>query len=350
MKKIYYIFLIISAAIFFNSCSDEKVINNAGTEQKLLAISFDNNSHIAKFTFPSGDIISNDIFHENNDFYLSTSKVTKFKVFLNKIFTLIPDENKIVIIDKNTYQIAKTIDFATESLQPIDIAFANATEAYIIFKDSPKVALLDIYYFEVARYIELVGNPSSISIVGNQIYIPVPLNDIVSVIDSRYHEVVDEIAVDNAPYLIQPNIDGDRFVVLSAGIGKLPNDPREALSAPSITLIDIQTRNIVSTNPIIPSSMDIAYELPLDFVVSNNDWAFLITTNFLIRIDSRDPTYSNKVEEHSYTTLYHNNVINEIYAIDHQDNSSTIYQLNPVTGKKLDKTTLQKNILSLSID
>ncbi|OGU60479.1 MAG: hypothetical protein A2X64_08430 [Ignavibacteria bacterium GWF2_33_9] len=350
MQKIFFLFLFITSAILFSSCSDEKVINDSGTEKKLLAVSFDNNSHFTKLNFPSGNIISNDIFHEKNDSYLTTAKIEKFKIFLNNIYALIPDENKIVIIDKNSYQITKTMDFTSEDLVPVDIAFANATEAYIIFKESPKVALLDIYYFQIAKYIELSGEPSAISIVGNQIYLPVPLDDFVCVIDSRYHEVVDELPVDNAPYLIQPNIDGDRFVVISAGTGKLPNDPRESLSAPSVSIIDIQTREIVGSNPLIPSSMDIAYEIPLDFVISNNDWAFLITTNFLIRIDSRDPTYSNKVEEHSYTTLYHNNVINEIYAIDHLDNSSTIYQLSPITGKKTDKTSLQKNILSISVD
>lgn len=331
------------------SCSDEKVINDSGSDKDILAASYDNSSHLMKIKFPSGNITSSDIFFDKNGKPLTNSKISNIRLFLKYIFVFIPEENKISILDKNTFTIVSEIDFTENGLQPIDITFANATEGYVIFKDAPKVALIDIYYFKIAKIIDMEGNPSSISSVGNQIYITIPLNDIVSVIDSREHSVVQNIQVGNVPYLIYPTIDGSKFVIISAGVGKIPGDVRDAVTSPSVTLIDIQSRNIVSTNSIETPKLDMKTQLPLSFIITNNDWAFIITKDNLIKLDIREPSYSTRVEQYSYSQIYHNNVYNELYVLDSQNNSSKLYQLDPVTGKKKENITLNYYLLKMTL-
>lgn len=348
IKIILGLFSIIFVSLLL-SCSEEKVINDSGSDKDILAISYDNNSHFTRVKFPSGTVASDDLFYEKNSSYLTSSKVENVRLFLKYVFVCIPDENKIVVIDKNTFTTASEISFASEGLSPVDIAFANATEGYVIFKDSPKVALLDIYYFKVAKYIELKGNPSAISAVGNQIYVTLPLIDLVSVIDSRFHEVVEDIVVDNVPYLIYPTIDGKIFVVLSAGIGKVPGDPRDAFSAPSVSLIEIENRKILKTNIINTPGIELLSELPSSFIITNNDWAFILTGKYLIRLDTRDPNYSNRVEQFNYKQIYHNNVYNELFVLENSETNSKIYKLNPVTGKKLENISLNKNILKITL-
>jgi DNA-binding beta-propeller fold protein YncE len=171
----------------------------------------------------------------------------------------------------------------------------------------------------------------------------------VAVIDSREHSVVHSIEVPNVPYLIYPTIDGKKFVVVSAGMGKVPGDPRDAFSIPSVSILDITTRTILKSSPLNTPGLDLMSELPNSLIVTNNDWAFILTSKYLIRIDARDPSYSNRVEEFTYKQIYHNNVYNELFALDSKETGSKIYKLNPITGKKLEFITLSKNITKLHL-
>lgn len=349
MKKLIIILNIVLYFFLISSCSEEKVINDIGNNKDLLAISFDEYSHFMRVSFPSGKTVSDDLYYEKNSNYLTYSKIENVRLFLKYVIAFVPEEKKITIIDKNTFKIISEISFEEENLEPVDIAFANATEGYVIFKNSPKICLLDVYYFKKAKYIELKGNSSAIASVGNQIYVTIPMQETVSIIDSRYHDVVAEIEVLNVPYLIYPSADGKKFVIISAGMGKIPEDPRDALSVPSAAIIDIASRKILSTHEIKVPGLELLNELPKDFIITNNDWAFIITSNYLIRLDVRDLSYSNKVEQAQYTQLYHNNVYNEPFLLENNENVSKIYRINSVSGKKTDNISINKKLTRITL-
>ncbi len=350
MKTFFKIGLIIAfTASLLISCSKEKLINEGSTDRDIIAATYDGNSHLARYKFPTGTKISDDLFYQSNHSYISANKVANIRLFLKYIFLCVPDDYKIYIIDKNNFTSVATIDFSQEQLMPTDIAFANATEGYAIFKNTPKVALIDVYYFKLAKMIDVKDIASSISAVGNQIFVAIPLQNDVSIIDSRIHDVVQDISVDNRPYLLYPNIDGKDMNVVTAGFGKIPGDPNNALSKPTLNIIDVQSRSIASSNLIDPPKADLTQELPSSFIVTNNDWGFLITQNYLIRIDTRNPQYAIRIEQYTYGGLYHNNIYNELYVLDNKDaNTSVIRALDPITGKKLNYINISLPVLTYS--
>jgi hypothetical protein len=337
-------FSIIFTSIFLLSCSNEKLINEGSSEKDFLAATYDGNAHIARFKFPSGTKVSDDLYFQTYNNYISKNKIKNLRVFLKYIFICIPDDYKVVILDKNTFQQVAVIDFSENQLQPIDITFANATEGYLIFKDAPKVALLDIYYFKFVKFIDLSGNASSISSIGNQIYATIPMMNKVSVIDSRFHSVVTDIDVGNVPYLVTPTNQGDKFIVISAGTGKIEGDLRDTQTKPSISIIDVATRQILKQYDINPPKADLTNQLVHSLVATNNDWCFLLTQDYLIKIDLLNPDFSLMVENNQYSLLYENNIYNQLFASLIKDNQSIIYQLDPITGKKKTSSTINHQI------
>ncbi len=340
---------IIFTLIFLISCSNEKLINEGSADKDFLATTYDGNAHIARFKFPSGAKVSDDLYQQANQSYISKNEIKNLRTFLKYIFICIPDDYKVVVLDKNTFQQVAIIDFTENQLKPTDITFANATEGYLIFKDAPKVALLDIYYFKFVKFIDLDENASSISAIGNQIYVTVPKLNKVSVIDSRFHSTVADINVANVPYMVTPTNDGTKFVVINAGSGKIEGDASETLTKPSISIIDVATRQVIKNEEINPPKADLTSQLVHSLVVTNNDWAFLLTQDYLIKIDLLNPGFSLVVENKQYKLLYENSVYNQVFVSLVNETQSIIYQLDPITGKKKTSATINQQIGAFSI-
>lgn len=189
MKLLSKICLMSFLVILF-SCSDEKLITEISPNKHILvAIHKGNTSKLTRLTFPDGQIIDDDVFLKANNKPITSNKITYLATYLQNIYVIIPDDYKIMVLDRTTFKLIAEYNFEAEKLLPRKIVFANATEGYLIFDNTNFVYLIDTYYNKIARKIELEGNPSDILAVGNQVYITLPLQNILAILDTRTHKV-----------------------------------------------------------------------------------------------------------------------------------------------------------------
>lgn len=335
--------LLISLFFLIISCSEEKIITELSPDKNILVATHDGSvAKLSRLTFPNGEVIKNDVFMEANGKQISNNKITQLASYLQNIYVVIPEDYKLMVLDRTTFKSITEFTFKEENKMPRKVVFANATEAYLIFDDFDQVYLIDTYYNKIARKIKLEGNASDILAVGNQIYITVPLKNQLSIFDTRTHKIENNIQIDNVPYLVQKSADGSSIIVICAGIGKVPGDFREAISQPSVVALDFKTNAILSTNEIKPPKADLLKEYPKMFIITNNDWGFFATQKYLIRIDAKQPQFSIMIEEVGYSELLHNNIYNEFYLLLNLTNQSIIHQVDPVLAKKKEKLSFNQ--------
>lgn len=344
MKILFYL-LLLSFFLLFFSCSDEKLITEISPNKHILIATHDGtNAKLTRLTFPDGEIIGNDVFFQANGKTISNNKITQLATYLQNIWVIIPDDFKLLALDRTTFKLLADFGFQDEKQSPRKIVFANATEAYLIFENTNYVYLIDTYYYKIARKIELEGNPSDILAVGNQVYITLPMQNKLAILDTRTHKIENTLQINNVPYLVQKNADGTKILVLCAGIGKIPGDFREAISLPTITTIDFKTNNVLSNFEIKPPKVDLLKEYPKQFIITNNDWGFFATEKYLVRLDVKDPKNTLLIEQASYKELLHNNIYNEFYLLLNLPTQSIIHQVDPILAKKITKLTLNQLI------
>lgn len=343
--KIGILALTISLLFLLLSCSEEKLITELSPNKHILVASYDGTTaKLTRITFPQGEVIKSDAYLEANGKAISNNKITQLATYLQNIYVVIPEDFKVLVLDRSTFKLLAEFNFKEENKAPRKVVFANATEAYLIFDDYEYVYLVDTYFNKIARKIQLDGKPSDIVAVGNQVYITLPLKNQVSILDTRTHKIENNIQVDNVPYLIQKNADGSKMLVLNAGIGKVPGDFREAISYPSVTMIDFKTNAVVSTHELKPPKIDLLKEYPKMFIITNNDWGFFATDKYLVRVDAKQPQFSILIEEVGYSELLHNNIYNEFYLLLNLPNQSIIHQVDPILAKKKEKLSLNQLI------
>ncbi|GEM_PF-1190356 len=345
----YYSFLIVAllTSILLFSCSDEKLITEIGSGKNITAATYDGNAHLAKISFPDGAVLSADKYFEVNGKYISSNKITKIKQYLQYLYLIIPDDYKVVVVDKTTFKLVAEYTFKDKVEKPKDVAFANATEGYLIMDGANKVYLIDTYYHKIAKEIELKNYPSSVFVLGNRVYLTIPLENLIEVYDTPTHSFIKTITnVGEMPYLINKNANGSKLIVISAGMGKVPGDFRESISLPQVAFVNSSDYSVLSINDVNPPKADLKSQLPSEFIVTNNDWGFFISQDYLIRVDLEEPQYSIQISNNSYNTLTYNQIYNEIYYLQNDDMISSVHYADPVLARTKEKLNYQGVITS----
>jgi len=339
--------LIAVLAVMLAACSSEKLIDESISNQKLIIASFDGtNSHILSTDLNSSLTESNDLYSQANANYITHFPITRLQVYLNYIFAFVPDENKIIIFNKNSFKYVAQIDFSSQKLRPLKLAFANATDAYLICENYNKLILVDIYYFKAAREIDLPASATDILALGNQVFIALPFANQIAVVDCRSHAIASSIAVDNRPYIFALTSEATNLIVLSAGAGKLNLDPLGTITGPSVTNVDLSSNSVNGTSPLTIPSFDITYKCPLQFAITNNDWGFIALDSMLLKMDARDITFAINLYNAQILSFSQNYLANYLFALERTDNGIIIEKLDPITGSLINSLQTQLNITS----
>jgi YVTN family beta-propeller protein len=279
----------------------ERIIDNSQDEWKILTATDAVPSALTLIHQPDGVIISSDIFSKVNGSPLS-GKISKIVEFRENLYLLIPSAFQIVVVDKD-YKKRTVIDLSASGRIPTDIAFGNATTAYIAHENDTTVSVLDITNFKIARSITVGNHPIAIAAIGNQIFVANQASNTVSQIDTRTNTVVATHAVAPAPTFVQPNINnGHEVIVLSLGSGKIDSDPK---SAPVATFID-SARIIIQATKLDNELFGGVDANPIGMVLSSLDWIFIPVQKGVIQLDSRDKIAANLVLEQEYSRIFYN--------------------------------------------
>ncbi len=313
--KIYFILILVFISLL--SCTnDEKVINTVVVHQKFLIATKDDNPKL--ILYDSEDkIISNDLYSQMQEPAL-TSPITKIKEYGGKLFCLIPNEDRIDIIDKDSLYLVKTLDLSSSNLEPTDICFANSTDAYICHGNDSTVSLFDMFNLKIARTIKVGHNPVSIASAGNQIFVTNQSDNTVSIIDSRTHKVEKVIDVQFAPSFVATSGDWEKAVVISLGRGKLNGN--ENKSEAKISFINVASRELTNTIDLGNTKITAKEQYPIDFIITKYDWAFILTKTNLLRLDVRREKGINTLSDDSYNGIVYSALRNLIAIIDNDKN------------------------------
>ncbi len=321
MKPKYILLILV---LLFSCSGEEKLIDNfTDTNKALLIYNKKNKVSIEKVDLLSGVVLEENILSKITQISQEDT-ISLAKYFRENIFLFAKGSYKIFVLDFNSLDYKYTIDFSQSQLIPTDIAFANATDAYITFENSDKVALLDLTNFVVAKQIKVGTSPRSIAAAGNQIYVANYSDNTVSVIDSRTNKQEAVISVAPFPIYIGVRTDGKEVVVVSRGLGKDLTDvvPTAAIA----TIIDVATRQKVAEVPIGTSTIKAETVMPISSVITNSNYLFVTNGINLFRINVKSRATAYNVGKYAYQKLFFNNFKNELIAlaVDEQVNSKKI--------------------------
>lgn len=240
MKNLLSIPLFIFAVgLFLSSCSGEdKLINEYQASYSFIFSSAANS--LQKIDSDSETIVN--ITPEN----LTFDSVSIIKKFREHYYLLAPKDKKIIVLAEKTFQLIAEIDYSTLNLEPTDICFPNATDAYVTHSNDSCITILDLTNNKISGIkIKVDGNPVGIAGSGNQVHTAIPNSNQVAIIDTRTNKVEATISISDVPTYIDFTEDGLKSVVVSVGNGK--TESTSGTKSPAkITVIDVIKENIFS--------------------------------------------------------------------------------------------------------
>ncbi|MGE5480769.1 MAG: YncE family protein [Chloroflexota bacterium] len=324
MKRLVTLLALIS---LLSACDPEiKVVDRTDKSATLLV---SDGAKVSKTLMPDGGIISEDVYLEANSEALPEGEITKIAAYRSSIFIFQSKSHRITVVDRNTFVKQATIDFSEGSLEPSDICFPNATDAYVSCMGSDIVALVDMTNFTIARKIKVGSDPVAITCRGNQIFTANRGDGTVSIIDSRTHNQEAVIPVGTAPSFIDVRPDGREAVVLAIGAGKIKE---EGKTAPALYFINVDSRAITAAVPLAFSKDDAASYMPTGLAISSKDWIFIPLQNRLLRIDAKNRNKFFSVVNKKTDLAFYDKSYDRIITVSNTDNSSTITARNVLTG------------------
>jgi len=327
MKYIY----ILLFSIIFQACSgDEKFINNFPDTNKALLVYNKNGASTIKVI----DLLGKNVLNENIllDFPKSaiSDTIEKIRQYRYDLFLFIPKAMKIVVVDFNKFEYKTTIDFSNLNLIPTDIAFANATDAYVTHENADFVSLVDLTNYKIAKHIKVGQSPRAIAAAGNQIYVANYASGTVSVVDSRTNRQEAIINVPPFPIFAEVRPDGKEIAIISRGQGK---DFTDVVKTPAIaTFINVSSRQKTAEIPIGTSTIKAEQVDPIASCMSSSYNLFVSSGTNLFRINARTHSAAINVGKYAYTKLIFNNYKNEIIAILEDGAKSKIRICDPSSG------------------
>ena len=262
--------------------------------------------------------------------YSSESRINDVYIYRDQIFVMLPDANKIAIVQRASYEILHVIDFSKGAKKPIAMAFGNATTAYIIFENDSIVQLYDILNKQLASAIN-VGRYTVDIISGmgdrqNQIFVANLASNTISQIDTRTNRIEKEYSVLTAPRFLANDPTGTKIVYVSEGGGKtITTSPK---STAGIGFIDIDRKVLLAQMTISTRDIDSVDAMPRGLAVTASEWAFVPFSNGLVRVDTREYKNSSTISKKVYSGITYNERRREVIA----NAEEGLYVLNGNTG------------------
>ena len=313
--------LVLGTALALTSCGPEEEERGGGTSPWQLFVSSSEVSGDVSLV----DIPSNEIRTQNMNLLATNNPVTRMVNFRDYLFCFVPLEHKIVVlslVNGDNFAEVETIDFSEEEIEPIDIAFGNATTAYVIFRNSNEVKVVDIHYLgdgsdrcRVCSAIDIGVPSSSIAVVGNRIFATNPKADRVSYFSTTTEKVQTFDNLAPQPMYIEAVPNGEEVVVISLGGGKR-GDTRE-LSECVATFINVPEERISSATPIFDSQTTQFTTEARGIAITQRDYAFIPTNNTVLRIDLRgDRSRQTKILSRPMESIVYNPIRDEILLVE----------------------------------
>lgn len=299
-------------ALLSFGCSPTDTVINSFDETWTLATT--SQKGLAFVSMPSGTQSSEFVW---GDFPNSFSNIT---VFRDRMYALNDWQTFILVFDATTTTVVDTL-FTTLYEYPNDIAFANATTAYVAMKRYNVLLVMDLTTGFSPRVIELPGKATSVACFGNQVCAVIPEKNTAVLIDTRTNEITKSLQTAASPFYVGADAANENFVVVCLGDGKIN---ASAPSNPIMQFVRPETASIIASVDISGRATNASIQRPRGLLVTANEEAFVPVQNGLIRVSTRTRSKASIVQLESYDGIYANPARAELMTVRHSPEGSTI--------------------------
>lgn len=330
--------LVLAALVLLVACSSEdKVINNYTDQSQAIAIVKDS-PDLKLIRISTGELINSNLLNQSG----LSGPPSAVKSFRNMLYVLYPKDFKVFVYNIAAQKLEATIDFSTDKIEPYDICFANATDAYICHANSNIISLIDITVYKEAKKINVGKNPVSIACSGNQIITANSGDNTVSFVDTRTNSQIATANAGFAPYFVDVRTNGKEFVVVSLGDGKIIDGKTKTAS--TIHFFDVLNKNNLGQFELATTNVKSIDFFPKSLSVSAKDWAFIPGDSAFLRVDFKSKTKASYIGKLRYNFTSYDIISARLFAVESINGKSTLKICDQSTGKLVSSIALPDNV------
>lgn len=285
------------------------------------------------FVIPSGNMSTPVLWSGNVD-----SSVVRIHQFRDKLYIVSQDPAAIVVLQAETQVAIDTID-VSKTGSPWDIAFPNATSAYVTFPGSDSVGVIDLTTNQLVRAIAVAGGPRGIRALGNQIVTACAMRDEIAIIDSRTLAVEAQHPTAPCPWFVDVDPRNTQFLILCRGAGRI--DARER-TVPVLQFFDPSTRTVTATLDATARASEGIQQEATSLAVTDADFVYVTVQNGLLRASTRTRQRLAGVNFDGYTFVSFNAARSEVVAL--QPDGRTIDVYDGFLENRRSSTTLSSTL------
>jgi len=332
MKNIFLLANLLIAILFISCKQESNVIDNTDSSWDILIADNTQNPDLSAYKLPDLSIIKSEIMKSVNAITLQ-GEISKITEFRNLLYIFFKTTQKVIVIDKYSYELVAELDFKSYDLEPTDITFLpNATTAYVSHGNSNQISLIDITVHQIIRQITVGKSPRAITSAGNQIFVANYDDNTVSIIDSRTNKQEAVISVYPRPTLLAISPNGENVIIVSKGFGKDADDIDVEPTDAVVSVLDIQNRAITKDIPLTYSNILANQVKPIGMVITRSDWIFITAENFVFRIDAKLFQRIDIVLRMNMNSIIYNRNKRELLFTQIQGDITTLYTANERSG------------------
>ena len=278
-KILFFLFLFLVV-----SCSEDSSVNNSDIELRKMLAFKSSGDEILVIDLKSGNTI------ENIDLALKSGmklngNVSKIYHFSGKFYLMMPEDKKIIVLNKADRSLHGVIELTGFPKKPDDMTFApNGTTAYVNFEDDSVVSVIDITVNQSAKTVKFNSVISDVLCNGNVLYAAGLTSDELYAVSTTDNSLIKTVKTPARPYLLEFTNKNNELYVISAGIGK--HTLEDGLSPANVTFYKPETLEKVKTFELAIPQLPAQDLVPFDVVNTVNDWSFVITQNYIVRFDA----------------------------------------------------------------
>ena len=328
------------------SCSEDSSVNNSDIELRKILASKSSGAEISVIDLKTGNSIENIDLASQAGMGLQ-GNVSKIYHFGGKFYLMMPEDKKIIVLNKSDRSLAGVVDLEEFPKNPDDMTFApNGTTAYVNFEDYSVVSVIDITVNQPAKTIEYNSVISDVLCNGNVLYAAGLTSDELYAVSTTDLSPVKTVKTPARPYLLEFTNKNNELYVISAGIGK--HTLEDGLSPANVTFYKPETLEEVKTFELAIPQLSAQELVPFDVINTVNDWSFVITQNYIVRFDASNRGRTGFFLQGKFDYQFYDITKDKVYFYTRSD-GGRIYKTTPYSPEIQENISVSDKLSSFHI-
>lgn len=324
MKKLLLGLIIL---LFSLSCSEKENIINNGEDSTVILVSLKNSPSVQIVKLPEASIINQNILQNSNIVLLNP--ITNIKKFGDYLYLSAQKDFKLIIINKDNYELVAVVDFANDNAEVGEFVFPNSTDCYVVHPNKNYISVVDITVFKAVKKIEVGNNPNSIAVSGNQIIVTNQADNTISIVDSRTRKEEAKSIVSPLPSYALITNHNSIATIISIGNGKTNIETK---SNATVTFYDYIQRKEINNIAIEEGLIKAIDNFPIGAATTLNNQLFVACQSTLFRFDIKEMNSAKFVNKQNYTSIVNDEINARLILTTEESNKNQIIIANNKSG------------------